>query len=73
MPLLDFVMTRDYKEWDQPMDGSNYAIHEPGQYALCAGVLRRLLDRPPFMIVSDLDGTMIGDDARTAAFKVIRA
>eukprot|EP00192_Tetraselmis_astigmatica_P010012 CAMPEP_0117653734 /NCGR_PEP_ID=MMETSP0804-20121206/3357_1 /TAXON_ID=1074897 /ORGANISM="Tetraselmis astigmatica, Strain CCMP880" /LENGTH=809 /DNA_ID=CAMNT_0005459945 /DNA_START=317 /DNA_END=2746 /DNA_ORIENTATION=- len=69
-PALEFVMTnKEYLDWDKPLDGGNYVIEEPGNYRLQHGVLTKMGDVVPFMVVSDLDGTMVGDDARTAAFK----
>lgn len=51
--------------------GGNYTITAPGTYTLRRGSLSAQPDSapPPVMVVSDLDGTMVGDDAATAAFK----
>eukprot|EP00775_Hariotina_reticulata_P009256 gene9256-9422_t len=69
-PLLEFVVNDGGSNWDKPAAGGNYTITAPGTYTLRHGSLSRLAAVPPaVMIVSDLDGTMIGDDAATAAFK----
>jgi len=69
-PLLEFVIADESKSsWDKPAHGGNYVISEPGKYTLRHGVLSKIPDGPQFMVVSDLDGTMVGNDAFTSAFK----
>eukprot|EP00878_Enallax_costatus_P014266 GHUV01014922.1.p1 GENE.GHUV01014922.1~~GHUV01014922.1.p1 ORF type:complete len:413 (+),score=120.28 GHUV01014922.1:330-1568(+) len=70
-PALEFVVTDGADHWDKPPTGGNYTITSPGTYALRHGSLQQLPAQapPPVMIVSDLDGTMIGNDAATAAFR----
>lgn len=47
--------------------GGNYRITQPGRYRLSNGALEAVTGAP-CLIVSDLDDTMVGDDAATAAF-----
>lgn len=66
--LLEFVLTDGQDAWDKAPDGGNYRISAPGRWKLADGALAAV-DRPPaVLVVSDLDDTMIGDDAATAAF-----
>ncbi|KAG2440657.1 hypothetical protein HYH02_010236 [Chlamydomonas schloesseri] len=68
-PLLEFVVADAAKQqWDKPQSGGNYQVDSPGVYSLRGGSLQRVAARP-VMVVSDLDGTMVGDDAATGAFK----
>lgn len=48
--------------------GGNYSVDKPGTFAVQQGNIKRVTGKP-MMIVSDLDGTMIGDDSATKAFK----
>ncbi|KAG2425471.1 hypothetical protein HXX76_013681 [Chlamydomonas incerta] len=67
--LLEFVVADAAKQqWDKPQAGGNYRVDTPGVYSLRGGSLQRVAARP-VMVVSDLDGTMVGDDAATGAFK----
>lgn len=50
-------------------DGSNYSIIEAGVYTLTDNQLSAPPDGAPFLVVSDLDGTMVGADATTLRFK----
>ena len=67
VPLLEFVITDGLEAWDKAPDGVNYTIHHPGCWQLRDGQLKPAV-APPVLVVSDLDDTMIGDDAGTAAF-----
>ncbi|GIL67509.1 hypothetical protein Vafri_20868 [Volvox africanus] len=68
-PLLEFVVADVGKSaWDKPPCGGNYRLEAPGVYSLRGGTLKKVGGRP-VMVVSDLDGTMVGDDTATAAFK----
>lgn len=66
-PLLEFVLTDGFDSWDKAPEGGNYKIQEGGVWQLADGLLAQP-ERPPVLLVSDLDDTMIGDDAATAAF-----
>ncbi|KAL4425696.1 hypothetical protein ABPG75_009712 [Micractinium tetrahymenae] len=66
-PQLEFVVTDGYDHWDKAPDGGNYVIQQAGRWQLAEGELAQA-ERPPVLLVSDLDDTMIGDDAATAAF-----
>ncbi|GBF87879.1 sucrose phosphatase [Raphidocelis subcapitata] len=68
-PLLEFVVTNGKGDWDKPTTGGNYEVAAPGIYALRGGALAPV-EGTPVCLVSDLDGTMVGDDASSAAFKV---
>jgi len=79
-PLLEFVLTNREGKWDKPSSGAllefdeknvyvgNYEIGESGSYTVSRGKVERTNPRP-LMVVSDLDGTMVGDDEATKAFK----
>ncbi|GFR51603.1 hypothetical protein Agub_g14027 [Astrephomene gubernaculifera] len=68
-PLLEFVVAdATRRNWDKPSEGGNYRLDSPGVFSLRGGALRRVGGRP-VLLVSDLDGTMVGDDGATAAFR----
>ena len=48
--------------------GTNYVIDSFGHYSIEAGVIESI-DLKPVMVVSDLDGTMVGDDVATSTFR----
>ncbi len=48
--------------------GGNYTIKGPGRFRVEDGALSPINGRP-VMVVSDLDGTMVGDDGATKAFR----
>mmetsp|Transcript_10746 Transcript_10746/g.25503 ORF Transcript_10746/g.25503 Transcript_10746/m.25503 type:complete len:556 (+) Transcript_10746:100-1767(+) len=62
-------------EIDRPLGGEFYVCPGPGGYKLANGRLRpfKRATEPPVMLVSDLDGTMVGDtpefDSATDAFR----
>lgn len=66
-PLLEFVITDGKDAWDKLPSGDNFTIQEPGRWQLSQGLLEQV-QRPPLLLVSDLDDTMIGDDVATGAF-----
>lgn len=66
-PILEFVFTDANGTWEKPKGGGNYLIHSKGNYRVQGSALRELKSQP-LMVVSDLDGTMIGDDTATEAF-----
>lgn len=66
---LEFVLTDGDGQSDRPNDGGNYTITEAGVYSLADRVLSAPPGGAPFLVVSDLDGTMVGDDATTLRFK----
>ena len=81
-PLLEFVMTDGASGWDKPVAGSgaagdgestpppaNYVISKPGRYCLRDGELRDVSSSRRLFLATDLDDTLIGDDAATAAFR----
>lgn len=66
---LEFVLTDGNGTYDKLPDGSNYSIIEAGVYTLTDNQLSAPPDGAPFLVVSDLDGTMVGADATTLRFK----
>lgn len=67
-PLLEFVITNDGERWDKPWSGGNYAINSGGRFMMKDGEIEAVSGRS-VLVVSDLDDTMVGDDAATADFK----
>ncbi|KAL6764257.1 sucrose-6F-phosphate phosphohydrolase-domain-containing protein [Haematococcus lacustris] len=65
---LEFVLTDGDHAWDKPATGGNYQAVGPGAYVVRGGQLSAVTG-PAVMVVSDLDGTMVGDDSATAAFR----
>ena len=65
-PLLEFVVTDGQEAWDKAPDGENYRIALPGNWRLRDGQLAPVAT-PPVCLVTDLDDTMIGDDAGAPA------
>jgi hypothetical protein len=69
-----FVSSADGSKQDRPLGGSTYRCPHPGGYKLLRGSLRPFpqATQAPLMLVSDLDGTMVGDgeeaDAATRDF-----
>jgi hypothetical protein len=62
-------LTSEQRGRDRAADGGNYTITETGVYSLADRVLSASPGGAPFLVVSDLDGTMVGDDATTLRFK----
>eukprot|EP00884_Botryococcus_braunii_P011517 jgi/Botrbrau1/20366/Bobra.0006s0031.1 len=68
-PPLEFVLKNGLgTDWDKSPDGANYIVTEQGSHILFDGRLHPTTGER-FMLVSDLDDTMIGDDEATKAFK----
>ncbi|GAX82355.1 hypothetical protein CEUSTIGMA_g9784.t1 [Chlamydomonas eustigma] len=66
--LLEFVITDRLGSWEKPSYGGNFVITGPGRYKVEGGAIQTV-SGPAIMVVSDLDGTMVGDDVATAAFR----
>jgi hypothetical protein len=68
-PLVEFAVCNEgAKEWDNN-EGKNYTISAPGTWALRRGNLEHITNKKPYLIVSDLDGTLVGDDESLETFK----
>lgn len=67
--VLQFVLTDGHGRYDKAHGERDYQLERPGTYALEEGKLVRHRGGDAVLVVSDLDGTMVGDDASTAAFK----
>lgn len=69
-----YVSSADGQQEDRPWGGAAYRCHHPGGFKLRSGQLRPfpMATKPPMMLVSDLDGTMVGEgeeaDATTREF-----
>lgn len=68
-PLLQFVMTDGKGQYDKAVQDRNYQVDRPGAYTLEHGMLQKQTVGDPILLVSDLDGTMVGDDEGTTAFR----
>jgi sucrose-6F-phosphate phosphohydrolase len=66
-PAVEFVVTDGGELWDKAADGGNYALPALGSYRLQHGTVHAVA-RPPVLLVTDLDDSLIGDDEATAAF-----
>lgn len=62
-PLEFFISSNDGTKEDRPLSGGAYRCAHPGGFKLRSGQLRPFLmaTQPPMMLVSDLDGTMVGE------------
>ena len=62
-PALEFVIADGFGNFDTPPGGGAYRCPRPGGYKLERGRLVAFprAREPPIMVVSDLDGTMVGD------------
>ncbi|KAK9822128.1 hypothetical protein WJX74_009504 [Apatococcus lobatus] len=65
---LEFVITDGFDHWDKPASGGNYSLTGCGTFVLQDGDVQAVPGRR-CLVVSDLDDTLIGDDAGTQAFK----
>lgn len=67
---LSFVLNDGSGKWENAMGGGNYHISEAGTYALRHQRLTKVtMDGiRPVLVVSDLDGTMVGKDDATRLF-----
>uniref|UniRef100_A0A7S0QZA9 Sucrose phosphatase-like domain-containing protein n=1 Tax=Chlamydomonas leiostraca TaxID=1034604 RepID=A0A7S0QZA9_9CHLO len=67
-PLLEFVLTNRQEAWDKPGNGGNYVVDSTGSWVVRNGGIQRATGKA-VMVVSDLDGTMVGDDSATGTFR----
>ena len=67
---MEFVLTNGVGAWDNPggVSGANYTVACGGTYRLAASSLLLLPPALPCLLVSDLDGTMVGDEQALRAF-----
>lgn len=68
---IEFVITDGSGQWDHPFgrqDG-NYTIEDPGIYVLQKGLVETVPRLDPFLVVGDLEGTLVGNHESMLAFK----
>lgn len=67
---LAFALHDGQGRWDNPggAPGRNYNTDRAGAYRLAHGALQLLPPALPLLLVSDLDGTLVGDDGAARAF-----
>ncbi|KAK9863663.1 hypothetical protein WJX84_001547 [Apatococcus fuscideae] len=65
---LEFVITDGLDHWDKPATGANYSLTGSGTFVLRDGEVQAV-PGSRCLVVSDLDDTLIGNDAGTEAFK----
>jgi len=64
---LCFVFHDSHGTWDSGPTGTYYSIDKPGRFALKDGRLSEITaGLPPVLVVTDLDGTYIGDEGAIA-------
>lgn len=69
-PLVELVVTDGDGQWDKPAAGGNYRFDGVAKSLLLKdGRLAASNSGGSVLVVTDLDGTMVGDDASTSAFK----
>jgi len=67
-PLLEFVVHNEAGQYDKAPEDENYRAQHAGGYRLEGGKMFPIRDEA-FMLVSDLDDTMFGDDEASLDFK----